>query len=396
MKRKSISILLAACMVLTCFTGCAGESRENVDYNLDDSTQRGRETESENQSTLAQFSNLGSWEEKFTVDYQGQERPVQIEAEIEIPETDHMSVVEVKVPDVGEEDFDFMEKMAFPVEKEVQTEEDMVIGADPTVKQLMIRIYPKDFTEAIPEGINRDEDTNYTYFSGLEDSGENLCKYSREEAEELSKEFLVEAGYLGYEPVETCELNWTGDYVAEDEYSGYYNQRAFDGYVVRFSLKDDTGNELSTSETNYSDFLGLSTGMMYSMRSRIDVYVVDEGIMQIDFSDPVQVVGSSSVVSLLSFESVQNIVRAEFQENFEEIYIQNSKFGGNESTVLFNSIELTYFRIRDKEKEGYYSYVPVWLFCRRMKVGGEEEEMIYSPVIINAIDGTVIDLREEF
>ena len=78
------------------------------------------------------------------------------------------------------------------------------------------------------------------------------------------------------------------------------------------------------------------------------------------------------------------------------MYIKNEKFEGQEDLIL-NSIELTYFRVQDKEKEGYYSYIPVWRICRQAKLGNEiMEETVYNPVLINAIDGTIINLREEF
>ncbi len=86
MKRKSISILLAACMVLTRFTGCAGESRENVDYGLEENS-----TEGVIGSTLAQFANEEKWTENFTVTKaDGLTMEVQIDAEIRIPSADHI------------------------------------------------------------------------------------------------------------------------------------------------------------------------------------------------------------------------------------------------------------------------------------------------------------------
>lgn len=397
MKKGNTTKLFVTVLAASIFlTGCQSA---DVDYNLNESQEEGQETEQESLSTLSQFSNLEPWNELFTVENDGKEIPVQIESEIQVPKTDHLSVIEVKVPEIEEEDFSYTEKMAFPVEKRVTTELDRAgEGVELTLleKQLFIYVYPTDFTEAIPEEVTVEGALYDAYYPDEgEELGENLCKYSRKEAEELAQKFIEEAGFTGYQPNKTGELHWLGDYEG-DEIQGHYNQKAIDGYVIRFELEDEAGSKLDVSQHDYDDLIRISTGTMYDWDSYIEVYVVDEGIMEIQFCNPVHVVETSSVVNLLSFGSVQKIFRAALQEDFAGIYLPNEKFNWTKGTVLFNSVELTYFRIRDKEKEGCYSYIPVWLFCRREKLGGEVEKVIYTPILINAIDGTIINLREEF
>ena len=66
-----------------------------------------------------------------------------------------------------------------------------------------------------------------------------------------------------------------------------------------------------------------------------------------------------------------------------------------ESVNYYTNMELIYFRIRDEEKKGYYSYVPVW----RLSVQFEDEDgnqQMERAVLVNAIDGGVIYLQDEF
>ena len=294
-----------------------------------------------------------------------------------------------------------MEEMAYPVEKIIETDKELQERAPEGTKVdqqlLYIMISPKDPTEAMPESLNKED--NLVYQRAIATgTAKNLCKYSQEEAEELARDFLVEAGYPDYEPVDISGMAWVEESLACNKTATVADEQAVDGYVITFGLADEMGTILADDKglTLYGDYYSLRTGKKYAIRSVIEVYVVDEGIMEANFYNLVRVVKTTPVTGFLSFESIQNIVRKAFQENFEEVYIKNEKFEGQEDLIL-NSIELTYFRVQDKEKEGYYSYIPVWRICRQAKLGNEiMEETVYNPVLINAIDGTIINLREEF
>lgn len=400
-KKKVVSLLLLGCLAMN-LVACSGGDKTDVDYNLDSSEGTAAAQSSVTGATLAQFLNEEKWTESFTVtDGEGQEVNIQIDSEVNIPKTDHMSVVEVKVPDIEEEDFSYMEEMAYPVEKIIETDKELQERAPEGTKVdqqiLYIMISPKDPTEAMPESLNKED--NLVYQRAIATgTAKNLCKYSQEEAEELARDVLVEAGYPDYEPIDISGMAWVEESLAWSGTATVADEQAVDGYIFTFGLADEMGNILADDKglTLYGDYYSLRTGKKYAIRSVIEVYVVDEGIMGANFYNPVRVVKTTPVTGFLSFESIQNIVRKAFQENFEEVYIKNEKFEGQEDLIL-NSIELTYFRVQDKEKEGYYSYIPVWRICRQAKLGNEiMEETVYNPVLINAIDGTIINLREEF
>lgn len=400
-KKKVVSLLLLGCLAMN-LVACSGENKTDVDYNMDSSEGIAAEQSGVTGAILAQFLNEEKWTESFTVtDGEGQEVNIQIDSEVNIPKTDHMSVVEVKVPDIEEEDFSYMEEMAYPVEKIIETDKELQEKAPEGTKVdqqlLYIMISPKDPTEAMPESLNKEE--NLVYQRAISTgTAKNLCKYSQEEAEELARGFLAEAGYPDYDPIDISGMAWVEESLACSGTATVADEQAVDGYIITFGLADEMGNILADDKglTLYGDYYSLRTGKKYAIRSVIEVYVVDEGILEANFYNPVRVVKTTPVTGFLSFESIQNIVRKAFQENFEEVYIKNEKFEGQEDLIL-NSIELTYFRVQDKEKEEYYSYIPVWRICRQAKLGNEiMEETVYNPVMINAIDGTIINLREEF
>ncbi len=65
------------------------------------------------------------------------------------------------------------------------------------------------------------------------------------------------------------------------------------------------------------------------------------------------------------------------------------------STVDLNEMELIYFRMRDRKNQGYYSYVPAWRLADVVRDVSGRITGISNQVLINAIDGSVIDFYEE-
>ncbi len=53
-------------------------------------------------------------------------------------------------------------------------------------------------------------------------------------------------------------------------------------------------------------------------------------------------------------------------------------------------MQLTYFRLKDKNETAKYSYVPVWSFSRL--VDSQKKNVI----LVNAIDGTIINSEDVF
>lgn len=394
MKKRNTTKLFVTVLAASIFlTGCQSA---DVDYNLNESQEEGTETEQDSLSTLAQFSNLEPWNETFIIKTpEGKDFTVQIDAEIEVKPIDHMSVIEVEI--LGEEDitYDFGKEMAYPVTKYtgLLPNEWYDLDAEPTTLE---NIY------YLPDDINlrREGYTHAKYYALSEWSltGEestaikekNTCSMSQEEAEAVEQEFILKAGFSMYQKADTSDLLWY--YSSGDKEDCYIK----DGYMVTFELADDMGILMGENEGDYKEFMDLRSDRIPSLKVCVDVYVADEGVFDLRIENPVRVVNTTKISSFLSFDAIKNILRNSFEENFEKTYVISDAFANTQEKLYINSIELIYFRVKNPETEGIYSYIPAWRFCRRMKVGGDEEKVIYSPVIINAIDGTVIDLREQW
>lgn len=80
-------------------------------------------------------------------------------------------------------------------------------------------------------------------------------------------------------------------------------------------------------------------------------------------------------------ETIQKIMKSEVTEHTGRYDFS----GGNG----FNAMELIYFRMKNVDEPGSYSYVPVWRLCN------ESEYSYDNPILVNAIDGTVIHLLDE-
>ncbi len=98
-------------------------------------------------------------------------------------------------------------------------------------------------------------------------------------------------------------------------------------------------------------------------------------------------------VSLLALEDIQNIIKEKVIKDFGSFrFIYTSE----DRQVEFNKMELIYFRVKDEENEGSYSYVPTWRLGQ-ISSGGDmgNKNSIYNCILVNAIDGSVINFYNE-
>lgn len=397
MKKKSVVFLLILSCLSVNLGACSGGSSREVDYNLDSSEEGAAVSlkdgqESEVGATLAQFAKEEDWVESFSVTREnGEEVSIQIDGEIRIPSADHMSVIEVKAP--SEEDFDFsvMEEMAYPVTKSIyDSSQDEEFSWIHDMRQFSFSIAQENNgTLHVPEE-RRNEFLRFVS-TGNEPSEDNLCSYSMEEAEELAADFLEKLGISvsEYQIEEHCGVMW-GDHP--------YGQEYFmeDGHYISYVLKDDLGNDLITSLEKYVNLNSMYSGTTYEFNPEIKILLLDKGILEVHLYNPVQVIGSTPVTKYASFDTVKEKLRTTLLEEFDKVYIPRDAYFDTQEELIINSIELIYFRIKNKEKEDCYSYIPVWLFCHHTETGGEIiDDTVYNPILINALDGSVIYLEEE-
>lgn len=72
------------------------------------------------------------------------------------------------------------------------------------------------------------------------------------------------------------------------------------------------------------------------------------------------------------------------------------KYPTNDKSIVFNDVQLTYYLVIDENEENSYKFIPVWVFAEYE----DDLELIESTnirqlLIINAVDGNIIDLVEQ-
>lgn len=226
----------------------------------------------------------------------------------------------------------------------------------------------------------------------LGDLLENQCQMSEEEALKEAKAFVERLG-LDYSvnsdirPLAwgTVPENLSLSIEKEPENWG------LNGYVISFDLGvDDISFVNFGIEEDYTNFMysDESEESQYSFHARLQVYITDRGVIRMIADNPMEITGVSEGVELLPLDTMKSIIKEAVNEQCDTfIYPYVDKY--------FDGMELIYFRVRDKENSGKYSYVPAWRFASVTKNTVQNRISILNPVLVNAIDGSVIDFYDE-
>ena len=146
-----------------------------------------------------------------------------------------------------------------------------------------------------------------------------------------------------------------------------------------------------------------SEEQQYYMKARMEVYVNENGVIGMKAQNPIEITAVLGETRLLSMDAIQGIIKEKLTDasemfRFKYGYLIGESLGadGDKNFLSFNNMELIYFRVRDKENAGYYSYVPAWrlAYVTSRDVDGYAT-CVKEQVLINAIDGSVIDFYEE-
>lgn len=432
MKKRGIRLLKISLIVgLTAvsLTGCKEENK--VDYTIDGIMETEQAKSEGCKSDLAQFSGEEVWKETWmskAYEPEGETyvelAEVNVNAKITVPQTEHMSVVEVAEPEF---DADFRETVAKNLfdSYEIFKEDDKDTDTDTELKDYTLEEYigtyeeqtylltfsertgdnetyfrrfkqisleVKDLYEVCPQKLSEVEDLTYsTWTDG--DWVENQCEISKEDARIKAEDFLERLG-LDY-PVlsHSLPLLWgtppqhvTEESVTEDwEVNGYvffFDLGVDDISFVNFGVEDDYAN------FEFDAIKYINEGIRYSLNARVEIYVTDKGVIKMVANNPMELVGISEGVELLPLETIKNIMKEEMYEQVELFrFIDHEKY--------YDAMELIYFRVRDDENPEKYSYVPVWRLAAVTRNPLTSEISIREAVMINAIDGSVIDFYDE-
>ncbi|MGN0342188.1 MAG: DUF6034 family protein [Roseburia sp.] len=261
------------------------------------------------------------------------------------------------------------------------TTDDTAVNEQETVT---ISLSPEDIYQVCPEAVSSLSDL--CVFDADASEGEaNASILTAEEADQLAQAALEDMGFSNPVQSEMNALCWAGDMEDREDGSSGFQTYRIDGYRMQYVLGMD---ELSLAgfgtEVQYSEYDKSSP--LYSMAAYAEVYVTERGVITMHVHNPMEVTTMTEDVKLLPLEKIQKIICDELENDPGQF-----PFAG-QATVSFHSMDLIYFRVRDDSREGYYSYIPAWRLCEK-KQGGEAYENV---VVVNAIDGSIIDLAEEF
>lgn len=257
----------------------------------------------------------------------------------------------------------------------------------------VVSMTPNDVFEVCPEKFR--EQNNLVYAPWLfGEWAQNHCSVAKEDAEREAGLFVKKLGLDYPVPSAVYPLAWGAvPDVIPLEGLEETSDWEVNGYVFSFDLGIDGISFVEYGmEEDYVDFWGKSDRseeVQYSLQARLQIYVTDQGIIRAEIQNPVQIKGLSEGVGLLPLETVKDIMKDEVERNSEvfrlNLFMTNS----------FNEMELIYFRIRDKEHPGHYSYVPAWRLAEVMEDTQNRLINIRNPILINAIDGSVINFYDE-
>ena len=282
-----------------------------------------------------------------------------------------------EVPDMNKEYVRMSGKHPFVKSHGIQDEAGFVVCC--RCKEILFAA--RDLYQFCPEEVKEVENLNYKALDRFS-AKENKCKLSEEEAREQAERFLDELK-LEYPVYAYSEpLGWWNGLDSGNDEAAY----VADGYVFRFDAGIDSVSftRYGTQETDryFSDNKKGAKEIRYSMNACLEVYINDKGVIGMRAQNPIEMTGKSDEVGLLPIKEIQEIIKGELEHDFD--------WGKKEK------MELIYFRIRDKENEGNFSYVPVWRLLDVWFSDGDGYPIAYGDqILVNAIDGTVIDFYDE-
>lgn len=225
-----------------------------------------------------------------------------------------------------------------------------------------------------------DTSANVTDESGDVDYG-NLCSMTQEEAIKSAKAYLVQLGYMDYEVCKTQYLNWI-----ETDGSGNQKDIWTDGYFFTFARKVN-GVTLDIEQYEIGVSNPYTSEDLYGIEW-LFAEVNDQGLLFLNDINAYKDHKVEKDEKLMSYQEAKDrIVALAKQENADyQVYAKDPRFE-------FAEMKLMYFR--SHVKDGSFRLIPVWrLSSKQGGVFGDGS--ITACIMINAIDGTEIDLESEF
>lgn len=217
----------------------------------------------------------------------------------------------------------------------------------------------------------------------LETEGlENMCTLTEDEAQNMAWEFIETLGMDNMILEETYELYWKYYNSHIDDYN---IDTQLDGYVFNYVMEVNN-TPVSTECIGFADNLCMDNINIDVPTEEITIFIDSNGVVYAYWTDYMDATGETETnVELLSFDDMLE----KANQTVSEYYTQ---YPTNYSKIEFNDIELTYF-LSETDEEGVFKYVPAWILSEYEKGSGSfDEDNPIQVVVINAVDGSVIDI----
>lgn len=237
----------------------------------------------------------------------------------------------------------------------------------------------------IPESLKDYE--HVTWMPGAAEEGDNQCSLSMEDARKLADELAELCGGSNQVLCEAAGLEWYGWNEGDETITTYSDTSVLYGYC--FTYGNGVDGLAFQSFGTYADYVDLDTVSpsdegFYDLLDSMEIMVVDDGVF-ITMQNPITVNRITEQVEMLPLSSIEDILKNEVMENSDRYHYNAWSQGVTKS---FNLLELIYFRVKNNDTPGSYSYVPAWRLS-------QEASGYNHPILVNAIDGSVIYLEEE-
>ncbi len=247
----------------------------------------------------------------------------------------------------------------------------------------------EDLVEANGQRVRFDSIYYHDYVS----PEDNQCTISEEDALGLAEEFIANLGVGEFDLYSTSYSEYFFLRGNVDDYDYTEEERLYDGYCFEFIRTVDgvfcvnhifAGSELIEEQAR--EAYGAETDDTFfgpnNMSEKISINVSSQGIVSFNYSNPMtQKEVLYDNVNLLSYDSVKNVFVEEIYE--KEYY----------DMTTFRYLDLTYFVNVDKETDACIM-IPVWMLSTKSQVDSDYDSE-YSFVLINAMDGSVINVGEQ-
>lgn len=222
------------------------------------------------------------------------------------------------------------------------------------------------------------------YFAGYEgETGENLCEIFEEQAA-IAAEFLDTCGITGLDSKKITELWWyyqnpAGDIIALER----------DGYVVTFERQIDHAPVFS-GNLDWVDNIVHDGTRIQNPGETASVLVDDNGVLEASWGVTYLPDGKEEeAAALLSWEELLEAANTNIADYYTRYPTQNYE------EIEFNEVSLCYYMVAEKGSQNGFQCIPVWVFAQNDKMEEDSPaEYLIQLVVINAMDGTVIDLTE--